>query len=256
MNRSRKHLTKRQRIFWETLFLLVIFIGGSFLHYFVSTKAAWWPANLGETYFLDAQVTDTKLHFAETSYVFRIYIVFLHTICMFFGNIYEICLASHYALFLLAALVWYFAIKKISNWIVSTVLIALLFMAPFSIVISQTLNPLVMWFLLFGLLVLMIVTLVKVLLGNKHNTPVNVVEQLNDVAIDEPVVTVVNFEEEKAVVVPEQEEKPVIFIPKSMEIPKRVSKPKLDYSEAVAFDAMFYDMDVADLDDFDLPDPF
>lgn len=259
MNRSRKHLTKRQRIFWETILLLVVFVGGSLLHYFVSTKAAWWPTDMGETYFLDAKVTDAKLQLAETSYVFRIYIVFLHTVCKFFGNIYEICLLAHFVLFVIAAFVWYFTIKKMSNWIVAMVLIAMLFIAPFTIVISSTLNPLIMWFLLFGLLVFLIVSCAKLLFANKSNVVNDTNQPIASSVVDEadePVVTVVNFEEEKAVVVPEQEEKPVIFIPKSMEIHKRVSKPKLDYSEAVAFDAMFYDMDVADLDDFDLPDPF
>ena len=65
----------------------------------------------------------------------------------------------------------------------------------------------------------------------------------------EPIVTVVNFEEEPAVVVPE---KPQIFIPKTMEIPKRVSKPKIDYSVEVEQDKMHYDYPVEDTVDFDV----
>lgn len=259
MKQSKQRLPKRQRIFWETLLLLVVLIGGSVLHYFVSTKAFWWPAEMGKTYFLDAQVTDAKLYLADTSYVFRVYIYFLHTLCMIFGNIYEICLSAHFILFVFATIVWYLTLKKIFNWVVSLILIAILYLAPFSIVISCTLNPLVMWFLLFGFLVFLIVSCVKCLFTKESNKAHIANEQMESDMVpeaDQPVVTVVNFEEEKAVVIPCEEERPAIFIPKSMEIPKRVSKPKLDYSEAVAVDAMFYDMDVADLDDFDLPGPF
>jgi hypothetical protein len=68
-----------------------------------------------------------------------------------------------------------------------------------------------------------------------------------------PVVTVVHFEEESAVTVPEkQEEKPVIFIPKSMEIPKRISKPKVEFAIEVAEENMPYDVTIDDNADFDI----
>ena len=65
----------------------------------------------------------------------------------------------------------------------------------------------------------------------------------------EPEVTVIHFEEEPAVTVPE---KPQIFIPKSMEIPKRVSKPKVDFAIEVEQDKMHYDYAVDDAADFDI----
>ena len=65
----------------------------------------------------------------------------------------------------------------------------------------------------------------------------------------EPAVTVIHFEEEPAVTVPE---KPQIFIPKSMEIPKRVSKPKVDFAIEVKSDKMHYDYVVDDTADFDI----
>lgn len=68
-----------------------------------------------------------------------------------------------------------------------------------------------------------------------------------------PVVTVVCFEEESAVTVPEkQEEKPAIFIPKSMEIPKRISKPKVEFAIEVAEEKMHYDVNIDDNADFDI----
>ena len=66
---------------------------------------------------------------------------------------------------------------------------------------------------------------------------------------NEPVVTVVKFEEESAVTIPEKTQ---IFIPKSMEIPKRVSKPKVDFTIEVEEDKMHYDYPVEDTADFDV----
>ena len=73
-------------------------------------------------------------------------------------------------------------------------------------------------------------------------------------AIEEPVVTVIEFEEQPAVVVQEKPaDKPLIFIPKTMEIPKRVSKPKIDFAIAVEESQMHYDYPVGDTEDFDIP---
>ncbi len=106
---------------------------------------------------------------------------------------------------------------------------------------------------------------------------------------EEPSVTVVRFEDRPAVTVPEKgavdlhmedtielpkieeihieeirfegtianqdevsKERPLIFIPKSMEIPKRVSKPKLDYTIEVEEEKLHYDFAVAENADFDI----
>lgn len=78
--------------------------------------------------------------------------------------------------------------------------------------------------------------------------------QLSDTAAkEEPVVTVINFEDQPAVTVPEKEqERAVIFIPKSMEIPKRVSKPKVGFAVEVAEDKMHFDVQVEENADFDI----
>lgn len=69
----------------------------------------------------------------------------------------------------------------------------------------------------------------------------------------EPVVTVIRFEEQPAVTVPEKEQdRPVIFIPKSMEIPKRVSKPKVEFAVEVMEEKMHYDVQVSEDADFDI----
>jgi hypothetical protein len=70
-----------------------------------------------------------------------------------------------------------------------------------------------------------------------------------EVKKEEPVVTVIKFEEEPAVTVPE---KSLIFIPKTMEIPKRVSKPKVDFAVEVDDEKMHFDYNVDDKSDFDI----
>ncbi len=76
----------------------------------------------------------------------------------------------------------------------------------------------------------------------------------------EPAVRVVRFEDEPAVVVPEKpalsqnvQDKPLIFIPKTMEIPKRVSKPKVDFAIEVEAEKLHYDYSVEEGADFDIP---
>ena len=44
----------------------------------------------------------------------------------------------------------------------------------------------------------------------------------------------------------------MIFIPTTMEIPKRVSKPKVDYALEVEADKMHYDYTVDESSDFDI----
>lgn len=89
---------------------------------------------------------------------------------------------------------------------------------------------------------------------------------------EEPVVQVINFDEEPAVTVeekliPEEKapvseeedgntlitEKPLIYIPKSMEIPKRISKPKIDFALEVEESKLHYDVAVEENSDFDIP---
>jgi hypothetical protein len=99
--------------------------------------------------------------------------------------------------------------------------------------------------MLLGMTLREAVAVKKVEATNLKSQPVTLQEM--------PVVTVVHFEEESAVTVPEkQEEKPVIFIPKSMEIPKRISKPKVEFAIEVAEENMHYDVTIDDNADFDI----
>ena len=73
------------------------------------------------------------------------------------------------------------------------------------------------------------------------------------VSDSQPVVTVINFDELPAATIPaKQQDRPVIFIPKSMEIPKRVSKLKIEFAVEVTEEKMHYDLEVEENADFDI----
>lgn len=102
-----------------------------------------------------------------------------------------------------------------------------------------------------GLLMLFGLTLREAV--SAKSTKEQMQQKAEGVLAEPPIVTVVRFEEEAAVVVPEkQKEKPAIYIPKSMEIPKRISKPKVEYAIDVAEEKMHYDVKIDDNADFDI----
>lgn len=70
---------------------------------------------------------------------------------------------------------------------------------------------------------------------------------------EEPVVTVVHFEEQPVVEVPPISEKaPAIFMPKSLTIPKRTPKAKIDYEVEVQEEQLHFDVPVEENADFDV----
>lgn len=238
-------LTKKEVRFLEFI-ILVLFLLGGYVFRFLDVFQTLWIDSVDQSYFQLAQVTEQTFAYTNFDIITNAYVYFLHLICLVFGNDYFLCSIAHFCLFALAMLVWYFAIKKILGTILSLVLFACAMLLPFCIKATINCNPIALFLFFGGILIYIIISCVK--------TIVNIVKskKTNPDTTEEPVITVVNFDEEKAVSVPPlEEEKPLIFIPKSMEIPKREAKPKLDYSLAVAEDALFYDVDVEQHDDYD-----
>lgn len=141
---------------------------------------------------------------------------------------------------------WFLKSRAICAWIMAAVLF-LLGLKVFGLDIYMQHD-----FLSYvGLLMLFGITLREA--TSIKNEKEQMQEIVKVVSTEPSVVTVVHFEEESAVVVPEkQEEKPVIFIPKSMEIPKRISKPKVEFTIDVAEENMHYDVKIDDDEDFDI----
>lgn len=209
-----------------------------------------WLTSIDKVYFTQAQVTLSPVSYEGTSILSKIYLMFLHEMCLVFGNVYEACLIAHFASFLVAAFVWYLAIRKLYQKVIPAVLTTLCVFVPLGVCFAVSLNPFVLPILLFGIVFWAIINCIKGLVAGKSKEVV-VTPSTKECIQEEPVVTVVNFDEEPAVVVPDKTEKTAIFIPKSMEIPKRASKPKLDYALEVSVNEMFYDVDPPIQDDFD-----
>ena len=206
--------------------------------------------NLDQAYFNEALVTLEPFTYEGKALVSKLYLLFLRNICLFFGNVYHACLIGHFIIFLLAIVVWFLTIKKLFKGIVVSLVTTVCIFVPLGALIGVHLNPFVLWLLFFGIVTFIIVCCFKSLFGDNMKQTNSEKMPLEETNTEEPVVTVVNFDEENAVVVPE-EERPAIFIPKSMTIPKRKAKPKVDYNEAFAEHHLFYDVDPPENDDYD-----
>ncbi len=136
---------------------------------------------------------------------------------------------------------WFVANKRIVTWLIVAIFYLLLLeVLKLDTYLSHD-------FLIYMLLITLVGIIVcKLLLriyeqGSAHVTC--------DKTGEEPEITIVKFEDEEAVEVPE---KPLIFIPKSFETPKRISKPKIDFEIDVAPDKNCYDVEVPEQADFDI----
>ncbi len=209
-----------------------------------------WLLNIDNACFEQAQVTLEPFTYEGKAIVSKLYLLFLRNICLFFGNVYNACLIGHFIVFLLAAVVWFCVIRKLFKNIIVSVVLTVCIFVPLGALIGVHLNPFVLWLLFFGIVLFIVVSCFKSLFVNNLTEHVYDEMPIEETSVEEPVVTVVNFDDENAVVVPE-EERPAIFIPKSMTIPKRKAKPKLDYNEAFAEHHLFYDVDPPENDDYD-----
>lgn len=251
MKQVKNRLSKKECLFLEGTILFILLLAGCIFRYVIYTKSSWWPEDLGKTYFMRAQVTMEPFTYQNETIVSIPYHFLLHQICLIFGNVFEKSLIAHIVLFTLGVFVWYFAIKKVTNWIVALLFTSIWLLAPIGILLSLVLNPFVFWFFAFGLVALFMVSIVKAMKKNKKDIALSLEQTLEL----EPVVTVVKFEEQEAVEIPEVssvEEKPLIFIPKSFETPKRVPKPKIDFTLEVPEEDLCFDVDISEQADYDI----
>ena len=407
--------SRAERLFLECSILALLLIGG-WVFRFVDYFHGVWPANLDNTYFQHAQVLQNAEAYLNPHPASRLYVAFLHIICLFFGNIYEVGTFVQFLLLLVAVMIWYFVIRKVFGRVAALFYAGGAMLLPDSIRSSMQCNPNMLLFVIYGCIAFLVVqyayskasgfgiSVFELFLGilltmavlldisgvllivayifaikyrnaeksgrsifsiltmcigiltgvllfvifqakfygmnyrdafcfqaysgliwkmpdlkglqefvfslgshpifivaivvisiywfmNKKQAFTGIMFSLlflfaiqlfgldtylqHDFMIymgisillgisvqqylrlpiksvkekTEPIVTVVKFEEEPAVTIPE---KPQIFIPKSMEIPKRVSKPKIDFTIAVDEDKMHYDYSVEETADFDI----
>lgn len=150
------HFSKAESLFLECSILALLLIGG-WVFRFVDYFHGVWPMDLENTYFRYAQVSQNMEAYLNPHPASRLYVAFLHIICLFLGNIYEIGAFIQFLLLLAAVVVWYSAIRKALGVITALFFVAGAMLLPDSIVTSMQCNPMMLLFVIYGCIALLIV---------------------------------------------------------------------------------------------------
>lgn len=146
---------------WESLFLegsvFVLLIVGGWIFRFVDYFHAAWPADVDNSYFLYAQVAQNAAEYMNPHPASRLYVGFLHIICMFFGNHYTAGAIAQFVLMLLAVLLWYLAIRKALGKVAALFFVAGAMLLPDSIAASMQCNPAMLLFLIYGFIAFLLI---------------------------------------------------------------------------------------------------
>lgn len=149
-------LSRAESIFLECSILALLLIGG-WVFRFVDYFHGVWPAGLDNTFFEYAQVRQEAIAYVNPHPASRLYVGFLHGLCMLLGNIYEIGALAQFLLLLAAAVVWYATIRKTLGVIAALFFAAGAMLLPDSIVMSMQCNPMMLLFLIYGCIIWLMV---------------------------------------------------------------------------------------------------
>ena len=141
--------SRAERLFLECSVLALLLIGG-WVFRFVDYFHGVWPAELDNTYFQYAQVSQNAEMYLNPHPASRLYVAFLHVICMFLGNIYEVGAFIQFLLLLAAVIVWYATIRKAFGVVSALFYVAGAMLLPDSIQTSMQCNPAMLLFVIYG----------------------------------------------------------------------------------------------------------
>lgn len=144
-------LSGKEGLFLELSVFLLLLVGG-FVFRFADYFQTVWPAEADNTYFLYAMVSQENGAYMNPHPISRIYVLFLHVICMFFGNHYTAGAYAQFILMLVAVLFWYFAIRKSLGKITALFFVAGAMLLPDSITASIQCDPMILLFVFYGFL--------------------------------------------------------------------------------------------------------
>lgn len=142
-------LSKAEGLFLECSILALLLVGG-WIFRFVDYFHGVWPVELDNVYFQYAQVSQNMEAYLNPHPASRLYVAFLHVICLFFGNIYEIGAFVQFVLLLVAVVVWYGAIRKAFGVVSALFFVAGAMLLPDSIITSMQCNPMMLLFVIYG----------------------------------------------------------------------------------------------------------
>ncbi len=153
-------LSKSEALFLECSILALLLIGG-WVFRFVDYFHVVWPTELQNEFFEFAQVGQNVPVYMNPHLASRLYVAFLHMVCLFLGNIYEAGAFVQFILLLLSVSVWYFTIRRIWNVTTALFFVAGAMLLPDSIVSSMQCTPMMLLFTIYGFVAWMIVDYVK-----------------------------------------------------------------------------------------------
>lgn len=148
--------SKCEGLFLECSVVALLMVGGwvfRFVDYFYNA----WPGEVDYTYFQHALVSGEAMAYMNPHPVSRLYVAFLHIVCMFLGNIYEAGAFIQFVLLLAGVVIWYLAVRKSQGVITALFFVAGAMLLPDSIVASMQCNPMMLLFVLYGILALWLV---------------------------------------------------------------------------------------------------
>lgn len=148
--------SKTESLFLESSVLLLLLVGG-WIFRFVDYFQVVWPAGVDETFFAFAKVSANSTVYWNPHPASRLYVAFLRLLCMLLGNIYELGALAQFVLLLAAVLLWYFVISKAFSSVTALFFVAGAMLLPDSITASMQCNPMIMLFLVYGLVAYVIV---------------------------------------------------------------------------------------------------
>lgn len=158
------YFSKGESLFLECSILALLLIGGTVFR-FVDYFHGVWPVALDNTYFQYAQVSQITGSYQNPHPASRVYVGFLHMVCMFLGNLYEAGAFIQFVLLLAAVAVWYFAIRKALGIVTALFFVAGAMLLPDSISESMQCNPMMLLFLIYGCVALLLVQYVRAAKG-------------------------------------------------------------------------------------------
>lgn len=146
----------RERRFLEISILTLLLVSG-WVFRFVDYFNAVWPKGLDLTYFNYAEIGIHTPIYTNPHPISRLYIAFLHSVCLLLGNVYETGALAQFLLLLVGVLIWYFAIRKAFGTVTALFFVAGAMLLPDSIAASMECNPMMLLFVLYGVIISFIV---------------------------------------------------------------------------------------------------
>lgn len=143
------YFSQKERAFLEGIVLVLLGTAG-YIFRFAAPFCGIWQNGLEEDFFHYAQVVQEQVPYISPHLISRIYVRFLHLICLLFGNIYQIGANVQFVLLIVGVFIWYLALKKLFGMAAALFFAAGAMLLPDSIISSLQCDPSMLLFCIYG----------------------------------------------------------------------------------------------------------